>query len=57
MKEHFWTFSLNKRHKIMNIELVGIGSKDRVIADPGDVFRVPIYQDFSQKKEKVSFLG
>ncbi len=47
MKEHFWTFSLNKRHKIMNIELVGIGSKDRVIADPGDVFRVPIYKSAS----------
>ena len=47
MKEHFWTISLNKALKILAIELVSIGCKDRSIADPGDVFRVPLYKSSS----------
>ena len=46
-KEHFWVFCLNKSLKILALELVGIGSKDRVIADPGDVFRLPLYKSSS----------
>ena len=44
MKEHFWSISLNNDMKILAIELVSIGCKDRVIADPGDVFRIPLYK-------------
>ena len=47
MQEHFWTFALNKARKILNIELIGMGCRDRVIADPGDVFRVPLYKSSS----------
>ena len=47
MKEHLWAFSLSKAHKILNIELVSMGSKDRTIADPGDIFRVPLYKSSS----------
>ena len=47
MKEHFWTISLNRALKILSIELVGIGCKDRFVADPGDVFRVPLYKSSS----------
>ena len=46
-KEHFWVLCLNKSLKILALELVGIGSKDRVIADPGDVFRLPLYKSSS----------
>ena len=47
MKEHLWAFSLNKARKILNIELVSMGSKDRTIIDPGDIFRVPLYKSSS----------
>jgi len=47
MKEHLWTISLNRAMKILAIELVSIGCKDRTIADPGDVFRVPLYKSSS----------
>ena len=47
MKEHLWAFSLNTALKILNIELVHIGTKDRTLADPGDVFRVPLYKSSS----------
>lgn len=47
MKEHFWAISLNKALKILNLELVSIGCKDRTLADPGDVFRVPLYKSSS----------
>ena len=47
MKEHFWTIALNKALKILAIELVSIGCKDKTIADPGDVFRVPLYKSSS----------
>lgn len=46
-KEHFWVFSLNKIFKILNLELVSMGSKDRTIADPGEVFRFPLYKSSS----------
>ena len=42
MKEHLWAFSLNNAMSILNIELVSIGTKNRTIADPGDIFRIPL---------------
>ena len=47
-KEHLWAVSLNKARKIVAIELVSMGSKDRTIADPGDVFRIPLYKSASK---------
>ena len=47
MKEHFWVFSVNTAMKILALELVSIGSKNRTIADPGDVFRIPLYKSSS----------
>ena len=44
MKEHLWAFSLSNAMNIINLELVSIGTKNRTIADPGDVFRVPLYK-------------
>ena len=44
MKEHLWAISLNKSMRVLNIELVSIGCKDRTIADPGEIFRVPLYK-------------
>jgi len=41
-KEHFWTIALNLAHKILNIELVGMGSSKRVVVEPAEVFSVPI---------------
>ena len=39
MKEHLWAFSLNNQSKILALELVSIGTKNKTLADPGDVFR------------------
>ncbi len=47
MKEHLWAFSLNKQKKILSLELVSMGTKDRTVADPGDIFRVPLYKSSS----------
>jgi len=47
MKEHLWAFSLNKQRKILNLELISMGTKDKTLADPGDVFRVPLYKSSS----------
>ena len=41
-KEHFWTIALNTASKILNIELVAMGSIKRVTVDPTEVFSVPL---------------
>lgn len=41
-KEHFWTIALNVAHKILNIELVGMGSRKKVTVDPVEVFSIPV---------------
>ena len=43
-KEHFWTFSLNNAFKILNLELISIGSNSRTIAEPAEIFRIPMYK-------------
>ncbi len=43
-QEHFWVIGLDSKHKILFIELVGLGATNRVNADPPDVFRMAIYK-------------
>jgi len=41
-KEHFWTVALNAAHKILNIELVSMGSRDKSVVDAVQVFSIPL---------------
>jgi len=41
-REHFWTISLDNAHTILNIELVSMGSVRQTIAEPMEVFSVPL---------------
>ncbi len=41
-REHFWTISLDNAHKILNIELVSMGSFKATIVEPMEVFSVPL---------------
>lgn len=42
--EHLWVVSLNTKQWIQNIELINIGSANRVLTQPPEIFRVPIYK-------------
>ena len=48
LKEHFWTVALNRDSKILAIELVSMGSNGRTIANPPEVFRIPLHKSASQ---------
>lgn len=41
-REHLWTISLNSAHKILNIELVSMGSVKKTVVEPMEVFSVPL---------------
>ena len=41
-REHLWTISLDTVHKILNIELVSMGSINKTIIEPMEVFSVPL---------------
>lgn len=41
-KEHCWTISLSIAQKILNIELVSIGSNKATIVEPTEVFSIPL---------------
>ncbi len=43
-QEHFWVVGLDNAHKVLFIELIGLGAVNRVNADPPDVFRMAIYK-------------
>ncbi|MEM9001053.1 MAG: JAB domain-containing protein [Bacteroidota bacterium] len=43
-QEHFWVVGLDNEHKILFIELIGLGAVNRVNVDPPDVFRMAIYK-------------
>ena len=47
-KEHFWTIALNLASKIVNIELVGLGSFKSVACEPADVFSIPLQKKASK---------
>jgi len=46
-KEHFWIIALNRGFKILAIELVSMGSNGRTIAEPPEIFRIPLYKSAS----------
>lgn len=41
-REHFWTISLDNAHKILNIELVSMGTINRTLVEPMEVLSVPL---------------
>jgi len=41
-REHFWTISLDNANKILNIELVSLGSFKETIVEPMEVFSIPL---------------
>lgn len=43
-QEHFWIVGLNSQNKILFIELLSLGTDNRVNANPPDVFRMAIYK-------------
>jgi DNA repair protein RadC len=46
-KEHFWTIALNRANKIVNIELVSLGSISSTFVNPKEILSIPL-----QKKAK-----
>lgn len=42
--EHFWTIGLDKNDVILYIELLGLGTKERVPVNVQDVLRMAIYK-------------
>ncbi len=43
-QEHFWVVGLNNSNKILFIELLGLGTVNRVNANPPEIFRMAIYK-------------
>jgi DNA repair protein RadC len=41
-REHLWTISLDTANKVLNIELVSMGSINKTIIEPMEVFSVPM---------------
>jgi len=41
-REHFWTISLDNANKILNIELVSMGSVNQTVVEPMEVFSIPL---------------
>lgn len=41
-REHLWTISLNTVHKVLNIELVSMGTINKTLVEPMEVFSVPL---------------
>jgi DNA repair protein RadC len=41
-REHFWTISLDNALRLLNIELVSMGSVNATLAEPMEVFSVPL---------------
>ena len=41
-REHFWTISLDNANKILNIELVSLGSIKETVVEPMEVLSIPL---------------
>ncbi len=41
-REHLWTISLDTAHRVLNIELVSMGSINQTVVEPMEVFSVPL---------------
>jgi DNA repair protein RadC len=44
-KEHFWTVGLEINHVIKYIELVSLGSAEKSVAEPREVFRIAVMRN------------
>jgi DNA repair protein RadC len=44
-KEHFWTVGLETSHVIKYIELVSLGSSNKSVAEPREVFRIAVMRN------------
>jgi DNA repair protein RadC len=42
--EHFWVASLDNKNRLVNVELINLGSVNRVTVKPPEVFRIAIYK-------------
>ncbi len=42
--EHFWVASLDSKNRLVNVELVNLGSVNRLQVRPPEVFRIAIYK-------------
>jgi DNA repair protein RadC len=42
--EHFWVASLDNKNRLLNVELVNLGSVNRLHVKPPEVFRIAIYK-------------
>ena len=47
-KEHLWAIAMNLNLKVLNIELVSIGTNKKTLASPKEIFRLPIYKHASE---------
>ena len=47
-KEHFWTIALNIAQKILNIELVSMGTRKAAGVDPIEIFSIPLQKKASR---------
>lgn len=41
-REHFWTVSLDNAHRILNIELVSMGTVNATLVEPMEVLSIPL---------------
>ena len=41
-REHLWTISLDNAHKVLNIELVSLGTINKTLVEPMEVFSIPL---------------
>lgn len=41
-REHLWTISLDSANKLLNIELVSMGSVNQTVTEPMEVFSIPL---------------
>jgi DNA repair protein RadC len=41
-REHFWVISVDNAHRVLNIELISMGTINKVLVEPMEVFSVPL---------------
>jgi DNA repair protein RadC len=41
-REHFWTISLDNANRVLNIELVSIGTINKTLVEPMEAFSIPL---------------
>jgi len=44
-REHFWVVGLDKKYMLLFIELVALGSNNKFIVNPNEVFQLAIHKN------------